>query len=229
MYKIVLLNHGESEWDNEKLFVGWTDVSLTDKGIQAAKQAGEILAANDYYFEYAYVSMLRRSLQTLWYALDVSDQLWIPWEKSWKLNDRHWGALQGLSEKQVNKEFGEKQVDQWNKSYTIKPPQIDNKDKRFGGNDRMYNTVSADELPRGESIEDITLRVVQYWLDEISPVIKSEQKVIIAAHNATLKALIKHLERISDDDISSVNVQPGKPLIYELDDTLFHLNHYYLD
>ncbi len=229
MYKIVLLNHGECEWDRENIFVGWTDVALTENGIKAAKKAGEILADNDYHFEYAFVSMLKRSLQTLWYSLEKSDQLWVPWEKSWKLNDRHWGALQGLKESEVNNEYGEDQVEQWMKSYSVKPPQVDIKDKRFPGNNRMYNGIPANELPHGESIEEVTLRVVKYWMDIISPVIKSETKVIIAAHEYSLKALIKHLERISDDNISKVTVEPGKPLVYELDSNLLHHDHYYLE
>lgn len=229
MYRIVLLNHGDNEWTPENLFVGWTDVGLTGNGIEAAKEAGKILEANDYYFEYAYSSVLKRSLQTLWYALDASDQQWIPWEKTWKLNDRHWGALEGLSFSQVQKEYGDKQVGQWLKSYSIKPPAVDNKDKRFGGNNRIYDSVPADELPHGESLEEVTKRVVQYWLDEISPVVQSEQKVIIAAHEDSLKALIKHLERLPEDKVSSLKIDPGKPLVYELDSSLFHLKHYYLE
>ncbi len=229
MYKIVLLNHGECEWDSENIFVGWTDVGLTEKGIKAAQKAGEILAKNDYHFEYAFVSVLKRSLQTLWYSLEKSDQLWVPWEKSWKLNERHWGALQGLKQSEVNNEYGKDQVEQWMKSYPVKPPQVDIKDKRFPGNNRMYNGIPAGELPHGESMEEVTLRVARYWLDIISPLIKSETKVIIAAHEYSLKALIKHLERISDDNISEVSVQAGKPLVYELDSNLFHIDHYYLE
>lgn len=229
MYKIVFLNHGECEWDRENIFVGWTDVGLTENGIKSAKKAGEIMAGNDYHFEYAFVSMLKRSLQTLWYSLEKSDQLWVPWEKSWKLNERHWGALQGLKERELNNEYGEDQVEQWMKSYPVKPPQLDIKDKRFPGNNRMYNDIPVNELPQGESMEEVTIRVVQYWLDIISPIIKSERKVIIAAHEYSLKALIKHLERISNDNISAISVEAGKPLVYELDSNLFHMNHYYLE
>lgn len=229
MYKLILLNHGECEWDSDNLFVGWTDIGLTEKGIEAAKTAGDILAKNDHYLEYAFVSMLKRSLQTLWYTLEKSDQVWIPWEKSWKLNERHWGALEGLKEIEVKHEYGEQQVEQWMSSYQIKPPQADIKDKRFPGNNRMYDGIPVDDLPHGESMEEVTLRVVQYWLDVISPVIKAEKKVIIASHEYSLKALIKHLERISDEDISAISVEPGKPMVYELDSNLFHLNHYYLE
>ncbi len=229
MYKLVLLNHGECEWDSDNIFVGWTDVGLTEKGIKSAKKAGDILTENGYYLEYAFVSMLKRSLQTLWYSLEKSDQLWIPWEKSWKLNERHWGALQGLKEAEVNQEYGEKQVKQWMNSYQIKPPQVDIQDKRFPANNHMYVGIPVDELPHGESMEEVKLRVVQYWLDMISPVIKSKKKIIIVSHEYSMKALIKYLEKISDDQVSTISVEAGKPLIYELDSNLFHLNHYYLE
>lgn len=229
MYKIVLLRHGQSVWNKENLFTGWTDVGLSEKGIEEAKHAGELLKANELKFDYAFVSLLKRALQTLWYTLEVMDQLWIPWEKSWRLNERHYGALQGLNKKDMAERYGEDQVHQWRRSYTTKPPQLERNDKRFPGNERKYNHLTNDELPIGESLEDTVERFLPYWLDQIAPTIKAGKNIIIAAHGNSLRALVKHLEKISDQNISALEIPTGKPLVYELDDDLLYKNHYYLD
>jgi 2,3-bisphosphoglycerate-dependent phosphoglycerate mutase len=229
MYKIVLLRHGESTWNKENLFTGWTDVSLSEEGINEAKKAGEILKDNEFYFDFAFVSLLKRSLQTLWYTLEVMDQLWIPWMKSWRLNERHYGALQGLNKKDMAEEYGEEQVHQWRRSYSVRPPQLDESDKRFPSNERKYQDLLKDELPAGESLEDTVKRVLPFWNEQIAPIIKSGKQIVIAAHGNSLRALVKHLEKISDEEIPSIEIPTGKPLVYKLDANLLHRNHYYLE
>ena len=228
MHRIVLLRHGESLWNKENLFTGWTDVGLSENGISEAKRAGKILATNDFKFDFAYVSLLKRSLQTLWLVLDELDQLWIPWEKSWRLNERHYGALQGLNKKETAEKYGEDQVHQWRRSYKIKPPQLDKNDKRYPGNERKYQHLSDDVLPLGESLEETVTRFLPYWMEEIVPTIKTGKQVIIAAHGNSLRALVKHLEKISDEEIPLVEIPTGVPLIYELDENMIYRNHYYL-
>ncbi len=229
MHKIVLLRHGQSVWNKENLFTGWTDIGLSEKGIEEAKQAGELLKANGFEFNYAFVSLLKRALQTLWYTLEVLDQLWIPWEKSWRLNERHYGALQGLNKKEVAEKYGEDQVHQWRRSYKTRPPQLEKTDKRFPGNERKYNQLSYDELPKGESLEDTVSRFIPFWQEQIVPAIKADRKIIIAAHGNSLRALVKHLEKIADNEINSLEIPTGKPLVYELDESLLYKNHYYLE
>ncbi len=228
MYKIVLLRHGESEWNKKNLFTGWTDVPLSKGGITEAKKAGIILKSHNFQFDCAYVSVLKRSLQTLWFSLEISDQLWIPWEKSWRLNERHYGALQGLNKKQTAEIYGEEQVHQWRRGYKIKPPQLKKSDKRFPGRQRMYENLSDDELPLGESLEDTVNRFLPYWNDTIIPVVKSGKRIIIVAHGNSLRALVKHLDNISDDDITSLEIGTGKPIVYELNENLQPITHYYL-
>lgn len=228
MYKIVLLRHGESIWNKKNLFTGWTDVGLSEDGIKEAKNAGKILAANDFKFDYAYVSLLKRALQTLWFALEEMDQLWIPWEKSWRLNERHYGALQGLDKTETSAKYGKDQVHQWRRSYKTKPPQLEKGDKRFPGNERKYQHLLEEELPLGESLEDTVKRFLPYWKEVIVPTIKTGKQIIIAAHGNSLRALVKHLEKISDDKINELEIPTGKPLVYELDENLLYRNHYYL-
>jgi len=228
MHKLVLLRHGESQWNKENLFTGWTDVELSEKGIEEAKEAGAILAEHDYKFDFAFVSLLKRALQTLWYSLDVMDQLWIPWEKSWRLNERHYGGLQGLNKKEMAEKYGDEQVHQWRRSYSIKPPQLEKGDKRWPGNERKYHNLLEEELPLGESLEETVDRFLPYWKEMIAPTLQAGRQVIIAAHGNSLRALVKHLQQISDDEISSVEIPTGKPLVYELDDNLIYKNHYYL-
>jgi len=228
MHKLVLLRHGESQWNKENLFTGWTDVELSEKGIEEAKEAGAILAEHDYKFDFAFVSLLKRALQTLWYSLEVMDQLWIPWEKSWRLNERHYGGLQGLNKKEMAEKYGEEQVHQWRRSYSARPPQLEKGDKRWPGNERKYDNLLEAELPLGESLEDTVDRFLPYWKEMIAPTLQAGRQVIIAAHGNSLRALVKHLQKISDDEISSVEIPTGKPLVYELDDNLIYRNHYYL-
>jgi len=228
MHKLVLLRHGESQWNKENLFTGWTDVELSEKGIEEAKEAGAILAEHDYKFDFAFVSLLKRALQTLWYSLEVMDQLWIPWEKSWRLNERHYGGLQGLNKKEMAEKYGEEQVHQWRRSYSTRPPQLEKGDKRWPGNERKYDNLLEAELPLGESLEDTVERFLPYWTEMIAPTLQAGRQVIIAAHGNSLRALVKHLQKISDDEISSVEIPTGKPLVYELDDNLIYRNHYYL-
>lgn len=229
MYKIVLLRHGESVWNKENLFTGWTDVELSDNGIAEAQKAGEILKKNDYKFDYAFVSLLKRSLQTLWITMEILDELWVPWERSWRLNERHYGALQGLNKKDTAEKYGDDQVHQWRRSYKTKPPQLERGDQRFPGHERKYNHLTPDQLPLGESLEDTVQRFMPYWQDVIVPTIKTGKQIIIAAHGNSLRALAKHLEKISDDEINKLEIPTGKPLIYELDDNLIYQNHYYLE
>jgi len=228
MHKLVLLRHGESQWNKENLFTGWTDVELSKKGIEEAKEAGAILAEHDYKFDFAFVSLLKRALQTLWYSLEVMDQLWIPWEKSWRLNERHYGGLQGLNKKDMAEKYGDEQVHQWRRSYSTHPPQLEKGDKRWPGNERKYHNLLEEELPLGESLEDTVERFLPYWKEMIAPTLQAGRQVIIAAHGNSLRALVKHLQKISDDEISSVEIPTGKPLVYELDDNLIYRNHYYL-
>ncbi|MEE4287235.1 MAG: 2,3-diphosphoglycerate-dependent phosphoglycerate mutase [Mariniphaga sp.] len=228
MHKLVLLRHGESQWNKENLFTGWTDVGLSEKGIEEAKEAGKILAEHDYKFDFAFVSLLKRALQTLWYTLEVMDQLWIPWAKSWRLNERHYGGLQGLNKKEMAKKYGDDQVHQWRRSYTVRPPQLEKSDKRYPGNDRKYHNLLEQELPLGESLEDTVERFIPYWKGMIAPTLQAGRQVIIAAHGNSLRALVKHLQKIPDDEINALEIPTGKPLIYELDDSLLYRNHYYL-
>ena len=228
MHKLVLLRHGESQWNKKNLFTGWTDVELSEKGIEEAKEAGAILAEHDYKFDFAFVSLLKRALQTLWYSLEVMDQLWIPWEKSWRLNERHYGGLQGLNKKEMAEKYGDEQVHQWRRSYSTRPPQLEKGDKRWPGNERKYDNLLEAELPLGESLEDTVDRFLPYWKEMIAPTLQAGRQVIIAAHGNSLRALVKHLQKISDDEISSVEIPTGKPLVYELDDNLIYRNHYYL-
>ncbi|HAF30903.1 MAG TPA: 2,3-diphosphoglycerate-dependent phosphoglycerate mutase [Bacteroidales bacterium] len=228
MYKLTLLRHGESEWNKENLFIGWTDVPLSEKGIQEAKKAGLKLMENGFQFDLAFVSYLKRALHTLWIILDVLDELWIPWEKNWRLNERHYGALQGLNKKEMSEKYGDKQVHEWRRGYSTKPPLLERNDKRFPGNQRMYKSLKENELPLGESLEDTVHRFIPYWTNTIVPEIKKGKQIIISAHGNSLRALIKHLDSISDDDISSVEIPTGKPLIYELNENMKPEKEYYL-
>ena len=228
MHKLVLLRHGESQWNKENLFTGWTDVELSEKGIEEAKEAGSILNENGYKFDLAFVSVLKRALQTLWYSLEVMDQLWIPWEKSWRLNERHYGALQGLNKKNMAEKYGDEQVHQWRRSYSTRPPQLEKGDKRWPGNERKYHNLLEEELPLGESLEDTVERFLPYWKEMIAPTLQAGSQVLIAAHGNSLRALVKHLQKIPDDEINSLEIPTGKPLVYELDDNLIYKKHYYL-
>lgn len=228
MPKIVLLRHGESIWNKENLFTGWYDVDLSDQGKVEAKKAGEVLKAEGFTFDVAFTSVLKRAIRTLWLALDELDQLWIPVNKSWKLNERHYGALQGLNKAQTAAKYGDEQVLVWRRSYDTPPPALDETDPRYPGADPRYVGLTKAELPKTECLKDTVDRVIPFWNESIAPAIKSGKKVIIAAHGNSLRALVKYLDGISDDEIVSLNIPTGVPLVYELDDDLKPIKNYYL-
>jgi len=228
MYKVVLLRHGESVWNKENRFTGWTDVDLSEKGIEEARKAGKVLAENHFEFDIAFVSVLKRALRTLWLALESMDQLWIPWEKSWRLNERHYGALQGLNKAETAAKHGEEQVLIWRRSYDIPPPALDTNDERFPGKLRVYKNVDASMLPKTESLKDTVARFLPYWHETIAPAIKSGKKVLIAAHGNSLRALVKYLDNMTEEEILKLNIPTGLPLVYELDKDLKPVKHYYL-
>jgi 2,3-bisphosphoglycerate-dependent phosphoglycerate mutase len=228
MTKLVLLRHGESIWNKENLFTGWTDVDLSDQGMLEAKQAGEMLKAEGYSFDVAFTSVLKRAIRTLWIALDELDLMWIPVNHSWRLNERHYGALQGLNKAQTAAKFGDEQVLIWRRSYDVPPPPLDESDPRYPGNDPRYRELSRSELTLTECLKDTVARFLPYWHRTIVPAIQSGKKVIITAHGNSLRALVKHLDHISDQDIVGLNIPTGAPLVYELDEQLRPLRNYYL-
>ena len=228
MMKVVLLRHGESTWNKENRFTGWTDVDLSDQGVFEAQKAGEVLKEEGYTFDMAYTSVLKRAIRTLWITLDKLDQMWIPVERSWRLNERHYGALQGLNKAEMAKKFGEEQVHTWRRSYDIRPPALDKEDERYPGKDPRYKSLSEKELPLTECLKDTVERFLPYWKKTIAPSIKSGKKIIIAAHGNSLRALVKYLDNIPDDEIVGLNIPTGIPLVYELDENLKPIGHYYL-
>jgi 2,3-bisphosphoglycerate-dependent phosphoglycerate mutase len=228
MYKVVLLRHGESSWNKENRFTGWTDVDLSEKGIEEAANAGKRLKNDGYTFDIAYTSVLKRAIRTLWITLDALDLMWIPVEKSWRLNERHYGALQGLNKSETAQKYGEDQVKIWRRSYDIQPPALEETDKRYPGFEARYKNLSKSELPLTECLKDTVNRFLPYWKETIAPDVKSGKKVIIAAHGNSLRALVKYLDNISDNDIVSLNIPTGIPLVYELDDNLKPIKNYYL-
>ncbi|HVO73740.1 MAG TPA: 2,3-diphosphoglycerate-dependent phosphoglycerate mutase [Ignavibacteriaceae bacterium] len=228
MYRIVLLRHGESTWNKENRFTGWTDVDLSEKGIQEATSAGKRLKKEGYIFDIAYTSVLKRAIRTLWITLDELDLMWIPVEKSWRLNERHYGALQGLNKSETAQKYGEDQVKIWRRSYDIQPPSLEISDKRYPGFDARYKNLSKPELPLTECLKDTVERFLPYWKETIAPAVKSGKRVIIAAHGNSLRALVKYLDNISDNDIVGLNIPTGIPLVYEIDDKLKPLKNYYL-
>ncbi|MDD5059616.1 MAG: 2,3-diphosphoglycerate-dependent phosphoglycerate mutase [Candidatus Omnitrophica bacterium] len=228
MKKIVLLRHGESSWNKENRFTGWTDVDLSEKGIQEAKKAGELLKKEGFVFDLAYTSVLKRAIRTLWIVLDEMDLMWIPVYNSWRLNERHYGALQGLNKAETAAKYGEEQVLIWRRSYDVPPMALEKKDPRYPGNDPRYKGLKAQELPLTECLKDTVARFVPYWLETIAPVVESGKKVIIAAHGNSLRALVKYLDNISEEKIVSLNIPTGIPLVYELEDNLKPIKSYYL-
>jgi 2,3-bisphosphoglycerate-dependent phosphoglycerate mutase len=225
MYKLVLLRHGESEWNRENRFTGWVDVDLSPKGLEEARAAGRLLRTEGYRFELAFTSVLRRAIRTLWIALDELDQMWLPQEKHWRLNERHYGALQGLNKAEMAAKYGEEQVLAWRRSYDTPPPPLSADDERYEGRDPRYAGI---EVPRSECLKDTVARVLPYWNSTIAPAVRGGKRVLIAAHGNSLRALIKYLDTISDQKIVEVNVPTGIPLVYELDQDLKPLKHYYL-
>jgi 2,3-bisphosphoglycerate-dependent phosphoglycerate mutase len=225
MHRLVLLRHGESVWNSENRFTGWTDVDLSVRGIDEARAGGRLLRAEGYRFDLAFTSVLKRAIRTLWIALDELDQMWLPVEKSWRLNERHYGALQGLNKGEMAAKFGEKQVLVWRRSYDTPPPELDPSDKRYEGADPRYKGVA---VPRTECLKDTVARVIPYWDSAIAPAMRAGRRVLIAAHGNSLRALIKYLDGLSDEEIIALNVPTGIPLVYELDESLKPRRHYYL-
>jgi 2,3-bisphosphoglycerate-dependent phosphoglycerate mutase len=228
MTKLVLLRHGESIWNKENLFTGWTDVDLSSQGMAEAKRAGELLRAESLTFDVAFTSVLKRAIRTLWIVLDELDRMWIPVEHSWRLNERHYGALQGLNKAQTAAKYGDEQVLIWRRSYDIPPPALEESDPRYPGTDPRYRGLGASELPLTECLKDTVARFLPYWDQAIMPMIQAGKKVVIAAHGNSLRALVKYLDKLSDEEIVALNIPTGVPLVYELDDQLEPVRHYYL-
>jgi len=228
MHKVVLLRHGESTWNKENRFTGWTDVDLSDKGREEATEAGRLLREGGYVFDQAYTSVLKRAIRTLWIALDGLDQMWIPVEKSWRLNERHYGALQGLNKAETAAKHGEAQVKIWRRSYDIPPPPLTADDPRHPSRDPRYAGLSASDLPLAESLKSTVERFMPYWNGTIAPAVASGKRVLIAAHGNSLRALVKYLDNIDEQTIVELNIPTGIPLVYELDDNLRPIRHYYL-
>jgi 2,3-bisphosphoglycerate-dependent phosphoglycerate mutase len=228
MIRLVLLRHGESAWNLENRFTGWTDVDLTEQGIREAHEAGRLLKGGGYVFDLAYTSVLKRAIRTLWITLDEMDLMWIPVTLSWRLNERHYGALQGLNKKDTAEKFGMEQVHVWRRSYDIPPPALDESDERFPGRDPRYAGLKLEEVPRTESLKNTLERVLPYWHGVIVPDLRGGKKVLIAAHGNSMRALVKYLDKIPDEVITELNIPTGIPLVYELDDQLHAVNHYYL-
>jgi 2,3-bisphosphoglycerate-dependent phosphoglycerate mutase len=228
MIKLVLLRHGESIWNRENLFTGWTDVDLSDLGRTEAKQAGEQLKAEGFTFDIAFTSVLKRAIRTLWIVQDELDLMWIPVKHSWRLNERHYGALQGLNKAQTAAKYGDEQVLTWRRSYDIRPPALEKSDPRYLGSDPRYREIGSADLPVTECLKDTVDRFLPHWHLEIVPAIESGRQVIIAAHGNSLRALVKHLDDISDQDIVGLNIPTGVPLVYDLNAQLKPIRHYYL-
>ncbi len=225
MHRLVLLRHGESDWNRENRFTGWTDVDLSARGVEEARAGGRLLKAQGYRFDLCFTSVLKRAIRTLWIALEELDQMWLPVEKSWRLNERHYGALQGLNKAEMAARYGEQQVLVWRRSYDVPPPALEPGDARHEGSDPRYAGI---EVPRTECLKDTVARVIPYWNSAIAPAVRAGRCVLIAAHGNSLRALIKHLDDLGDAEVVPLNVPTGAPLVYELDEHLKPLRHYYL-
>ncbi len=228
MSTLVLLRHGESTWNRENRFTGWTDVDLSEAGVEEAHSGGRLLREEGFVFDVAFTSVLKRAIRTLWIALDELDQMWIPVENSWRLNERHYGALQGLNKAETAERFGDEQVRLWRRSYDVPPPALEPDDPRHPGRDPRYASVDPALLPRCESLKDTVARFLPYWHEAIAPAIRDGRRVLIAAHGNSLRALVKYLDDVSDEAIVGLNIPTGVPLVYELDDDLRPLGHRYL-
>jgi len=228
MHKLVLLRHGESTWNKENRFTGWVDVDLSDKGTEEAIKAGKLLRGENSEFDLAFTSVLKRAIRTLWLVQEMLDLMWIPVVKSWRLNERHYGALQGLNKAETAAKFGDEQVHQWRRGYAVRPPELERNNPMFPGNDPRYKDLRAEEIPLSECLKDTVKRFLPFWHDAIVPALKSGKRIIIVAHGNSLRALVKYLDDISDDAIAGLNIPTGMPLIYELDDHLKAAKHYYL-
>jgi len=228
MNKIVLLRHGESVWNKENRFTGWSDVDLTEKGKQEALNTAKLLKEKGYSFDVAFTSVLKRAIRTLWIVLDEMDLMWIPVHRDWRLNERHYGALQGLNKVETAKQYGEEQVKIWRRSCDVPPPPLSQSDERFPGHEPRYKKLSKTELPLTECLDNTIERVLYLWNQTIVPMVKQNQKVLITAHGNSLRALVKHLDQLSNEQIISLNIPTGVPLVYELDEDLNPIKHYYL-
>ncbi len=228
MKKLVLIRHGESTWNQENRFTGWTDVDLSKKGLEEALQGGRILAKDGYVFDVAFTSVLRRAIKTLWIVLEEMDLMWIPVHNSWRLNERHYGALQGLNKAETAQKHGMEQVQIWRRSYDIRPPALTREDPRWSGNDPRYGGLNPEEIPLTECLKDTVERFLPYWHGTIAPAVKSGKRVVIAAHGNSLRALIKYLDNVPESEIVELNVPTGIPLVYELNDDLTPIRSYYL-
>ena len=228
MYKVVLLRHGESTWNKENKFTGWTDVDLSEKGMEEAKKSVQLLKKEGYCFDIAYTSVLKRAIRTLWLTLDQMDLMWIPVFNSWRLNERHYGALQGLNKSEMAAKYGEEQVLIWRRSYDIRPPALEENDPRHPKFEARYYGLDKKDIPSTECLKDTVVRFLPFWHEQIAPVIKKGKKVIIAAHGNSLRALVKYLDNVSDEAIVKLNIPTGVPLVYELDDNLKSAKSYYL-
>ena len=228
MYKLVLVRHGESTWNLENRFTGWTDVDLTDKGIEQAKEAGRLLKAEGYEFDLAYTSVLKRATRTLWHCLDEMDRTWLPVVHSWRLNERHYGALQGLNKADMARQYGEAQVMVWRRSYDTRPPALDAADPRSERGDVRYAKLNTDQIPLTECLKDTVARVLPFWNESMAPAIRLGRRIVVAAHGNSIRALVKYLDDVSDEAIVGLNIPNGIPLVYELDANLKPLRHFYL-
>ena len=228
MYQIVFIRHGESEWNKENRFTGWTDVPLSDKGTAEASEAGKLLKKEGFVFDLAFTSVLKRAVKTLWLVLEEMDLVWIPIVHSWRLNERHYGTLQGLNKAETAAKYGDEQVKIWRRSYDIPPPFLENNDERHPAKDPRYASLAPSELPGGECLADTVTRTVPYWEKVIVPEVKAGKKILVAAHGNSLRALVKYLDNISENDILELNIPTGVPLLYELDADIKPLSHRYL-
>ena len=228
MHKLILLRHGESVWNRENRFTGWTDVDLSDEGLAQARAAGQLLGEEGFAFDLAFTSVLKRAIKTLWLALEEMDRMWIPIEHSWRLNERHYGALQGLDKTETAAKFGDAQVKIWRRAYATAPPSLEDGDPRLEIGNPRYADLAPGEFPKTECLQDTVARFLPYWHDTITPIVRAGKQVIIAAHGNSLRALVKYLDDVSDDDIVELNIPTGQPLVYELDNRLRPIRHYYL-
>jgi 2,3-bisphosphoglycerate-dependent phosphoglycerate mutase len=228
MFKLVCLRHGESQWNKENRFTGWVDVDITEKGLEEAKYAAELLKNDGFEFDVAYTSVLKRAIRTLWTVMDGMDMMWLPVIRNWRLNERHYGALQGLNKADTAAKYGDEQVLIWRRSYSTRPPLLTEEHEMYPGKDRRYGNMQKQDIPLGECLEDTVERFVPYWENEIVPEIKSGKKVLIAAHGNSLRALVKHVDGMSEDDILKFNIPTGIPMVYEFDDDMKPLKRYFL-
>jgi 2,3-bisphosphoglycerate-dependent phosphoglycerate mutase len=227
-YKVVLLRHGESVWNKENRFTGWTDVDLSEKGVDEAKKAGETLKKEGFVFDIAFTSVLKRAIRTLWITLDIMDLMWIPVYRCWRLNEKHYGGLQGLNKAETADKYGDEQVLKWRRAYDVQPPALEKSDKRHPSNDPIYKNLDEKDVPATECLKDTVERFLPYWHETIAPTIKSGKRVLIAAHGNSLRALVKYLDNMPDDEIVKLNIPTGIPLVYELDKDLKPIKHYYI-